>query len=111
MCSSDLTSLRIAIQYTTDSSEVAKAMLRNLNRGGYQNVRIDQKLSREPLRTTRIIAQQGDDESAGTIRNYLGFGEVRVESTGAFSSDITIQLGQDWLQKLGSQQQDSFSSF
>lgn len=105
------TSLRIAIQYTTDSSEVAKAMLRNLNRGGYQNVRIDQKLSREPLRTTRIIAQQGDDESAGTIRNYLGFGEVRVESTGAFSSDITIQLGQDWLQKLGSQQQDSFSSF
>ncbi|AOW98835.1 LytR family transcriptional regulator [Moorena producens PAL-8-15-08-1] len=94
------TSLRIAIQYTTDSSEVAKAMLRNLNRGGYNNVRIDQKLSREPLRTTRIIAQQGDDESAGTIRNYLGFGEVRVESTGAFSSDITIQLGQDWLQKL-----------
>ncbi|NEO44815.1 MAG: LCP family protein [Moorea sp. SIO4A3] len=94
------TSLRIAIQYTTDSSEVAKAMLRNLNRGGYKNVRIDQKLSREPLRTTRIIAQQGDDESAATIRNYLGFGEVRVESTGAFSSDITIQLGQDWLQKL-----------
>ncbi|OLT64267.1 MULTISPECIES: LCP family protein [Moorena] len=97
------TSLRIAIQYTTDSSEVAKAMLRKLNQAGYQNVRIDQKLSREPLRTTRIIAQQGDDESAATIRNYLGFGEVRVESTGAFSSDITIQLGQDWLQKLGSQ--------
>ncbi|NEO94201.1 MAG: LCP family protein, partial [Moorea sp. SIO3G5] len=105
------TSLRIAIQYTTDSSEVPKAMLRKLNQAGYKNVRIDQKLSREPLRTTRIIAQQGDDESAGTIRNYLGFGEVRVESTGAFSSDITIQLGQDWLQKLGSQQQDRFSSF
>ncbi|NET84883.1 MAG: LCP family protein [Moorea sp. SIO1F2] len=105
------TSLRIAIQYTTDSSEVPKAMLRKLSQAGYQNVRIDQKLSREPLRTTRIIAQQGDDESAGTIRNYLGFGEVRVESTGAFSSDITIQLGQDWLQNLNSQQNDRFSSF
>jgi len=27
---------------------------------------------------------------------------VRVESTGSLTSDITIQLGQDWLQKQAS---------
>ncbi|MFN5593545.1 MAG: LytR C-terminal domain-containing protein, partial [Aphanizomenon sp.] len=40
----------------------------------------------------------GDGDSAESIRSLLGFGEVRVESTGNISSDITIQVGKDWLQ-------------
>ncbi|MFM6002752.1 MAG: LytR C-terminal domain-containing protein, partial [Sphaerospermopsis kisseleviana] len=47
--------------------------------------------------TTHIVAQQGDSDSAESIRNTLGFGEVRVESTGNIASDISIQVGQDWL--------------
>ena len=68
---------------------------------GYRNIHIDDSW-REPLRVTRIVAQQGDDGSASAIRRQLGFGEVRVESTGSLTSDVTIQLGEDWLQKQAS---------
>ena len=34
--------------------------------------------------------------SAARLRSELGVGEVIVESTGVLSSDITIQVGQDW---------------
>ena len=55
----------------------------------------------EPLRETRIVAQRGDSDSAESIQRFLGVGEVRVESTGSLESDITIQLGQDWLDEHG----------
>jgi hypothetical protein len=45
---------------------------------------------------TRIVAQQGDVAGAEAIRRSLGFGEVRIESTGELDSDVTIQIGQDW---------------
>ena len=48
---------------------------------------------------TNIIAQQGDIENAQLIRDTLGFGEVRIESTGIIDSDVTIQLGEDWSQQ------------
>ena len=44
------------------------------------------------------MAQQGDGDSAESVRSLLGFGEVRVESTGNIGSDITIQVGKDWFQ-------------
>jgi hypothetical protein len=54
------------------------------------------KPNREPLNVTRIVAQQGDVKTAEAVRRSLGFGEVRIESTGELDSDITIQVGQDW---------------
>jgi len=30
----------------------------------------------------------------------MGLGEVRVESTGVLNSDVTIRLGQDWVEQL-----------
>jgi len=42
------------------------------------------------LDVTHIVAQQGDSNSAEVIRSTLNVGEVRVESTGNLSSDITI---------------------
>lgn len=65
---------------------------------GYRNIYVYRAWS-EPLEVTNIIAQQGDGNSAKSIRNTLGFGEVRVESTGSLNSDISIQVGRDWLQK------------
>ena len=47
------------------------------------------------------MAQRGDFDSAESIQRFLGVGEVRVESTGSLESDITIQLGQDWLAEQG----------
>jgi LCP family protein required for cell wall assembly len=93
--------LRVVIQDSTGKPEAVESMVSTLRKAGYQNVSIDDSW-KEPLRVTRIVAQQGDDESANGIRSQLGFGDVRVESTGSLASDVTIQLGQDWLQKRAS---------
>ena len=34
---------------------------------------------------------------AQAVQKFLGCGEVVVESTGYLRSDVTIQLGKDWL--------------
>jgi polyisoprenyl-teichoic acid--peptidoglycan teichoic acid transferase len=94
----DSSYLRVAIQDSTGDQQAVQSMVRTLQKAGYNNVRIDDAW-REPLPVTRIVAQQGDDGSAAVIRDSLGVGEVRVESTGSLNSDVTIQLGKDWLQK------------
>ncbi|MDF5709657.1 MAG: LCP family protein [Nostoc sp. S4] len=92
-------SLRVAIQDSTggDRSNL-QPLIRALEKSGYRNVYIA-KAWGEPLEVTHIVAQQGDGDSAESIRNTLGFGEVRIESTGNLGSDISIQVGQDWLQQ------------
>ncbi|GAX37836.1 LCP family protein [Nodularia sp. NIES-3585] len=92
-------SMRVYIQDSTgsDRSELIP-LIRTLEEFGYRKIQVSGPWS-EPLQVTNIIAQQGDGENAELIRSALGFGEVRVESTGVIDSDITIQLGQDWLQQ------------
>jgi polyisoprenyl-teichoic acid--peptidoglycan teichoic acid transferase len=92
-------SLRVAIQDSTggDRSNL-QPLIRALEKSGYSNIYIA-KAWGEPLDVTHIVAQQGDGDSAESIRETLGFGEVRVESTGNLGSDISIQVGQDWLQQ------------
>jgi LCP family protein required for cell wall assembly len=92
-------SLRVAIQDSTggDRSNL-RPLITALEKSGYRNIYIA-KAWGEPLDVTHIVAQQGDGDSAESIRDTLGFGEVRVESTGNLGSDISIQVGQDWLQQ------------
>ncbi|TVP56677.1 MAG: LytR family transcriptional regulator [Nodularia sp. (in: Bacteria)] len=92
-------SMRVYIQDSTgsDRSELMP-LIRNLEEFGYRKIQISVPWN-EPLQVSNIIAQQGDSENAELIRNALGFGEVRVESTGIIESDVTIQLGKDWLQQ------------
>ncbi|AFY47959.1 transcriptional attenuator, LytR family [Nostoc sp. PCC 7524] len=95
----DPATLKVAIQDSTGSDRSQlRPLIRTLESAGYRNIYIYKPWS-EPLEVTNIIAQQGDGNSAESIRNTLGFGEVRVESTGSLSSDISIQVGRDWLQK------------
>ncbi|BAZ53267.1 transcriptional regulator [Nostoc sp. NIES-4103] len=96
---SDPSSLRVAIQDSTggDRSNL-RPLLRALEKAGYRNIFISKPWS-EPLDVTNIIAQKGDGASAESIRNALGFGDVRIESTGNIDSDISIQVGKDWLQQ------------
>ncbi|MBN3899662.1 MAG: LCP family protein [Nostoc sp. NOS(2021)] len=95
----DPRSLRVAIQDSTggDRSNL-QPLIRALEKSGYRNIYVA-KAWGEPLEVTHIVAQQGDGDSAESIRNTLGFGEVRVESTGNLGSDISIQVGKDWLQE------------
>ncbi|MEA5515065.1 LCP family protein [Nodularia sp. UHCC 0506] len=92
-------SLRVYIQDSTGSDRTQLyPLIKTLEEFGYRKIQVSQPWN-EPLQVTNIIAQQGDGENAELIRNALGFGEVRVESTGIIDSDVTIQLGQDWLQQ------------
>lgn len=94
-------SLRVAIQDGTGSSQAnLQPLIKTLQKAGYNNIYIAKRWG-EPLEVTHIVAQQGDGNSAELVRNTLGFGEVLVESTGNLSSDISIQVGKDWLKQTG----------
>ncbi|WP_293131090.1 LCP family protein [Okeania sp. SIO3I5] len=88
--------IRVAIQDSTDNWETVDELVRSLNNSGYWNVKVTKPWS-QPLEVTRIIAQKGDIEAAQAVQKSLGFGEIFVESTGYLRSDVTIQLGTDWL--------------
>ncbi|WP_267383572.1 LCP family protein [Cyanobacterium sp. uoEpiScrs1] len=92
------TRLRIAIQDSVGDSKAVEAIVDYLRERGYSHIFVSDNWG-EALATTRIVAQQGDDLGAASLRATLGVGEVLVESTGALSSDITIVLGQDWQQQ------------
>ncbi|HSM82359.1 MAG TPA: LCP family protein [Nodosilinea sp.] len=92
--------VRVAIQDSTNNPVAVQALTKALRDSGYSNVFVDKTLN-EPLPISRIVAQRGDGATAEVVHRYLGIGEVRVESTGALNSDITIQLGEDWNQGLG----------
>nr|WP_242025720.1 LCP family protein [Leptolyngbya sp. FACHB-36] len=98
--------LRVAIQDSTRQANAVQTLVSKLGTAGYGNV-VNAQPYTEPLAVTRIIAQQGNAESAEAVRRVLGFGEVRVESTGELDSDVTIQLGQDWLRKHARSQQSA----
>ena len=89
------TDIRIAIQNSTNDGEATQRMVTYLREKGYTNISVDEDQS-EPLKVTRIVAQNGDDLGAYQLKTLLGLGEVLVESTGKIGSDITLQLGEDW---------------
>ncbi len=90
--------LRISIQDSTGKPDAVTSLVKALQQSGYTNVYVDKPWT-EPLITTRLIAQSGDSESAQAVRDSLKLGEVQTESTGTLQSDVTIQLGKDWLTK------------
>ncbi len=92
--------LNVAIQDSTYDDMAVQSLVNALYDTGYFNVFVDRSLQ-NPLSETRIVAQRGDLESAESLQRFLGVGEVRVESTGSLDSDITIQLGEDWLSEHG----------
>ena len=92
--------LRVAIQDSTGDAIAVESLVQTLYDSGYYNVYIEQDWHEE-LPITRVVAQSGDLSSAETLQRFLGVGEVRVESTGILDSDITIQLGHDWLDEYG----------
>jgi LCP family protein required for cell wall assembly len=98
--SADPQSLRIAIQDSTGNAIAVDNLVQTLYDSGYYNVYIEQPWNSE-LPFTRVVAQNGDLASAETLQRFLGVGDVRVESTGVLDSDITIQIGRDWLDEYG----------
>ncbi len=89
--------LRVAVQSRTQTV-TPESIAALLERSGYTNVYPSDAYG-EPLKTTRIIAQQGDVKSAEAVRQILGLGEVLVDGTGDLTSDVTVQVGTDWAQR------------
>jgi LCP family protein required for cell wall assembly len=90
--------ITIAVQDSTGDEGAIATLLNQLDLQGFYQSYPDVYIT-EPLRTTRIIAQRGNRNEAIAVQQALGIGEVLVESTGNLDSDITIQIGSDWLQQ------------
>ncbi len=91
--------LKIALQDSLGQKQPLQKLRFILMKSGFSTVYSDTGWT-EPLLVTRIIAQRGNVEDAARVRRQLGFGEIRTESTGNLNSDVTIQIGQDWLRHL-----------
>jgi polyisoprenyl-teichoic acid--peptidoglycan teichoic acid transferase len=92
--------LKINIQDTSHFPDATNRLIKRLNKAGYQNVHLDNAPKiKEDLTTSQFIAQKGNPEVAEGLSQLLGFGEVKVDSSGNLYSDVTIKLGRDWIQK------------
>ena len=90
--------VRIAIQNATDNPEIGRRVAQYLAEKNFRNVYIVQDWP-DRLRQTQIIVQQGDLEAAAILKKVLGIGKVEASSTGDIESDLTIRVGEDWLNK------------
>jgi len=90
--------VRVAVQNGAEQAQGAIALKRALQRQGYRQSYLDDGWDRVPSRT-RILAQHGNEQAARAVRQALGLGIVRVQSTGPLNADVTVRIGQDWLQR------------
>ncbi len=92
----NLTGARITIQNTTRRSQLSQELFDYLNKRNFWNVRIIDDLPME-LRETQIIAQKGDIDLATQLKTFLNFGKINASSIGDLDSEITIQIGDDFV--------------
>lgn len=87
--------LEVVLQDSTGDRDAIPALTEHLLRAGYRRLYREVPWH-ETLNQTVIIAQQGNLQAAQAVRDALGFGEVRVDSTGILNSDVTVRIGRDW---------------
>ncbi|MGB3571462.1 MAG: LCP family protein, partial [Phormidesmis sp.] len=92
-----LSGLKIAIQNATDDSYASSSMADYLREQGFYNVYVIRNWA-DVNRETSVVAQRGDIGSANALKDELALGQVISDSTGDIDSDITIRVGEDWLQ-------------
>lgn len=90
--------VRIAIQNATDDPQLSRRVAQYLAQRDFRNVYIVQKWP-DHIRQTQIIVQQGDLEAATSLKKVLGVGKVEASSTGDIESELTIRVGEDWLER------------
>jgi LCP family protein required for cell wall assembly len=90
--------VRIAIQNATNDPQLGQRVAQYLAEKDFHNVYIVQDWP-DQLRQTEIIVQQGDLEAAAALKKVLGLGQVEASSTGDIDSELTIRVGEDWLNR------------
>lgn len=91
--------LSIAVQNASGEPDQAASVARYLRENGFENVYVIDDLSTTMART-EVVAQRGDVDSARMVESLLGVGLALSESTGDLNSDITIRVGQDWVEQI-----------
>ncbi|MEO1131157.1 MAG: LCP family protein [Cyanobacteria bacterium J06639_1] len=86
---------RISIENATGLPQMGGRMADSLEKRGFSNIAINADAPRA-IPITQILAQRGDTAMAREIQALLGFGEVRVQSTGDISAEVTVRVGRDW---------------
>ncbi|WRH66772.1 MAG: LCP family protein [Planktothrix sp. GU0601_MAG3] len=88
--------LKIAIQNVSSNPKSAEKMLNFLADQGFSQVYLAPTESTQQLKT-QIIVQGGDLGAAKLMQKNLGLGELKSSSTGEIGSDLTIRVGEDWI--------------
>ncbi len=91
----NLAQMEVVLQDSTGERGAVTALTEHLLRAGYQRLYREVPWH-ETLNQTVIIAQQGNVRAAQAVQTALGFGEIRVDSTGILNSDVTVRIGRDW---------------
>jgi LCP family protein required for cell wall assembly len=92
-----LIDLRIAIQNASSDPQIGGQVAAYLKSQGFHNVYLTEDWPEDQAQT-EIIVQRGDLHSANMLESVLGVGHVMPSSTGDLSSDLTIRVGNDWLE-------------
>nr|WP_242035848.1 MULTISPECIES: LCP family protein [unclassified Leptolyngbya] len=94
--------VRIAILNSTGDEWAIDSVMEKLNGQGFDRTSVEDETG-EIVSSTRIFAQRGNTDEAQAVQQALGVGEILVQGTENLDADITIQLGQDWLQQPASE--------
>ncbi|MEM9448936.1 MAG: LCP family protein [Cyanobacteria bacterium P01_E01_bin.6] len=93
-----LSGLRIAVQNASTTPQVARQVVGYLREQGLTQVYAIQDWP-EHQTQTQIIVQNGHLRGAEALEDVLGIGRVIPASTGDLGSDLTIRVGDDWVQR------------
>ncbi len=94
-----LSNLKVAVQNATDEQYASSSMAEYLRDKGFADVYVVSDWI-DVERKTSVVVQRGDVGSARAIKSVLELGQVVSESTGDIDSDITIRVGEDWLEQI-----------
>jgi polyisoprenyl-teichoic acid--peptidoglycan teichoic acid transferase len=88
----------IAIQNASSNPQASRMMADYLASKGFSNTFIDEDLPKRSLRS-QIIVQRGDLDAAQAVQAVMAIGEIEANSTGNVDSDLTVQVGEDWVKR------------
>ncbi|MGJ3247426.1 MAG: LCP family protein [Elainellaceae cyanobacterium] len=95
-----ISNLKIAVQNASHDPQLVREVVRYLHDQGFEHVYEIQDWP-ESYQETQIIAQRGNLHGADRLEMILGVGRVISASTGDLGSDLTIRVGDDWIDQHG----------
>jgi len=90
--------VKIVVQNASEDPNGDTVMIEYLQQQGFYNIHYADEDWPEAIATTQVIPQWGDLELAKYLQTLLTESQLLSNSTGDLGSDLTIRVGQDWLQ-------------